>query len=242
MTPSHKDHRGREITMTTTIRTNRQPLRTISGAAAVALSVAVLAGCSSGGSKPSGDISGVQNGAPTTAEPSPSPTLTQAAGAPEIKLPADLTVDIQFKPSGDATKDKVAADLAYALKAFNEAQAVGDINTPGMLYAYTGTAGGYMKQAVDQLTSRGQTVTGNDRYYALTVEVKETGKAVVAYCEDQSKSYAKEKASGKVLTTTPSINDYTDWTMGMELAADKGVWRVASPVAEKGSTRCQSAA
>ncbi|MFJ9521324.1 hypothetical protein ACIRPK_24115 [Kitasatospora sp. NPDC101801] len=228
--------------MTSTIRTHRQPLRTTSGVAAATLLAAVLAGCSSGVSKPSGDISGAQTAAPTTAAPSPSAPATQAAGAPEIKLPADLTVEVQFKPSGDAVKDKVGADLAYALRAFNEAQAVGDINTPGMVFAYTGTAGGYMKQAVDQLTSRQQTVTGLDRYYALTVEVKEAGKAVVAYCEDQSKSFAKEKASGKVLATTPSIADFTDWTMGMELAADKGVWRVASPVAEKGSARCQNAA
>ncbi|GAA2810696.1 hypothetical protein GCM10010441_39190 [Kitasatospora paracochleata] len=227
--------------MTSTTRTHHLPLNAVSGAAAAALLVAVLAGCSSSGSKASSDITGAQSAPPTTASASPSPTAAQPAGAPPIALPDDVIVNLEFKPSGDATKDKVSADLSYALKAFNEAQAKGDINLPSMLYSYTGTAGAYMKQAVDQLTSRNQTITGTDRYYALTVDVKDTSHAVVAYCESQAASYAKDKASGKVLTTTPGINDFTDWTMSMELS-DKGVWRVATPLAEKGSTRCQSAA
>ncbi|MGW4894849.1 hypothetical protein ACWEQL_21655 [Kitasatospora sp. NPDC004240] len=224
--------------MTNAIR--RHAMRTTSAAAAAVLLVGILAGCSSSGSKPSSDITGAQSGPTTaTASATPSPAATQLRSAPPIALPQDFTVQVDFKPSTDAVKDKVAQDLSYALKAFNEAQAKGDINTPGMLYAYTGTAGAYMNQAVQQLKSKGLTITGTSRYYALTVEPKDATHAVVAYCEDQSKGYAKEVSTGKVLTTTPSINDYTDWTVGLELS-DKGVWRVASPLAEKGSTRCQS--
>ncbi|MFF4343203.1 hypothetical protein ACFY00_25150 [Kitasatospora sp. NPDC001540] len=210
---------------------------------AAAATAAVLVGasaCTSGKPKASADITGAQSTSPSpSASASPSPT--QSVGAPEITLPADYSVDVQFKPGGDAVKDKVAADLSYALRAFNEAEATGDINRPGMLFAYTGFAGGYMNQAVSQLNSRGQTVTGSTRYYALTIEVKDPKTVAAAYCEDQAKAYAKDRASGQVRTTTPSINDYTDWTMGLTLS-DKGVWQVSSAQAEKGSTRCQSAA
>ncbi|MFD5610544.1 hypothetical protein [Kitasatospora sp. NPDC127060] len=211
--------------------------------AAAAAAAAVLTGataCGSTGKKTNGDITGAQSTAPTaTASASASPTPTQNPGAPAINLPADYTVDIQFKPGDDATKKAAADGLAYALRAFNEAMATGDVNRPAMVYAYTGAAGGYMNQAITQLNSRNQTISGSDRYYALTIDTKDPKTVVAAYCEDQSKAYAKDKGTGKVLTTTPSPNDYTDWTTGLTLS-DKGVWQVSSTQAEKGSTRCQS--
>jgi hypothetical protein len=206
-----------------------------------ALAMAAAAGCSSSKSTDSGDISGARTAPPSSSPTSSlSPTPTQPAGAPEIMLPTDYTVAIQFKPGDDAIKKQAADGLSYALRAFNEAEATGDINRPAMVYAYTGTAGAYMNQAVQQLSSRNQTISGADRYYALTLDVKDPKTVVAAYCEDQSKAFPKDKASGKVLTSTPSINDYTDWTTTLTLT-DKGVWQVSAAQAEKGSTRCQSA-
>ncbi|WP_331727369.1 hypothetical protein OG871_40205 (plasmid) [Kitasatospora sp. NBC_00374] len=219
----------------------KKTTKLIASAVAAAAVIAGAAGCSSDGKKAGGDITGAQSTSPTaSASASASPTPTSAPGAPAITLPADVAVDIQFKAGDDPVKKQAADGLTYALRAFTEAAATGDINRPGMVYAFTGTAGAYMNQALTQLNSRGQTITGTDRYYALTVDLKDPKTAVTAYCEDQSKSFAKDKASGKVLTTTPSINDYTDWTTALTLS-DKGVWQVSSTQAEKGSTRCQSA-
>ncbi|MFD9125418.1 hypothetical protein [Kitasatospora sp. NPDC059571] len=217
--------------------TKRIKLLTTAAAAAAVLASATA--CSSSSSTNGGDITGAQSTAPT-ASASTTPSPTQAPGAPAIALPSDYTVNVDFKTGDDATKNKAADGLAYALRAFNEAEATGDINRPAMVYAYTGTAGAYMNQAVSQLKSRNQTINGADHYYALAVDVKDSSHVVAAYCEDQSKAYAKDKTSGKVLTTTPSINDYTDWTTALTLS-DKGVWQVSSTQAEKGSTRCQGA-
>ncbi|MFB7376554.1 hypothetical protein ACFC6U_01685 [Kitasatospora purpeofusca] len=221
----------------------KKTTRTLAAAVAAAAVLAGASACASEGKKGGGDIAGVQSTAPT-ATPSATtatPTPTQDPGAPAISLPADYTVDIQFKPGDDPVKKAAADGLAYALRAFNAAEATGDINHPAMVYAFTGAAAGYMNQAVTQLNSHNQTISGANRYYALTVDTKDPKTVVAAYCEDQSKAYAKDKATGKVMTTTPGPNDYTDWTTGLTLS-DKGVWQVSSTQAEKGSTRCQSAA
>ncbi|MEV7123729.1 hypothetical protein [Kitasatospora griseola] len=211
--------------------------------AAAVSAAAVLAGvtaCGSNGKKAGGDISGAQTAAPT-ASAAATASPTQASGAPAINLPSDLTVAVDFKPDDDATKKAAADGLAYALRAFQEAAATGNTDSPAFLYSYSGTGAAYMVGGIKQLSSKGFTTTGATRYYALTLDIKDATHAVAAYCNDESKAFAKDKASGKVQETTPGITDYTDWTTALELS-DKGVWRVTTTQAEKGSTRCQQAA
>ncbi|GAA4981592.1 hypothetical protein GCM10025734_02120 [Kitasatospora paranensis] len=196
-----------------------------------------------GSSKPAGDgtISGAGTAPPTSASSTPaSPTATLPPGAPEVALPADLKVTVQFPATGDAGKDAVAQSLTYALRAFNGALAKGDLQDPAFKYAYDGMARPYMANMIDQLVKRNQTVTGETRYYAPTITIQDATHAAFTYCEDQSKGYAKDKSSGKVLTSTPSVRDYTEWNLGLEKST-QGVWRVTQTLGEKGSTRCQKA-
>ncbi|MER5638208.1 hypothetical protein ABT095_14765 [Kitasatospora sp. NPDC002227] len=209
--------------------------------AAVALLAAAAVGCGSSPKSPASDISGAQSGAPSTsASPSPSASAAQPAGAPVVTLPADLTVDVAFPASGDQAKDAVAQGMTYALRAYNAAFAAGDGQAPAFQYAWDGMARPYMANIIQQLASRGQTITGATRYYAPTITVQDATHAAFTYCEDQSKGYPKDRATGKVLPSTPSIKDYTEWNTGLELSA-KGVWRVTQAVGEKGSQRCQNA-
>jgi len=213
-----------------------RPMRITAMAGAAALIAMAVAGCGSSGNK-GGDITGVQTGSPTAAA-SPSPSASAPAGAPPIALPSDLTVEIQFKPSGDASKDAVSEALGYALKAYNEGMAKGDPQTPAVKYAYYSTGGAYMANIINQLVGRNQTITGTSRYYAPAVTVNDATHAVVNFCEDQTKGFAKDKATGKVLTTTPSLTDYWAWNMGLEQV--DGVWRVAHAEGTKGSQQCQN--
>ncbi|WP_159401060.1 hypothetical protein [Streptomyces sp. NRRL B-24484] len=204
------------------------------------LAVTAAAACTS--SKPAGDgtISGAQSAPPSAATASASPTPSLPAGAPEVVLPADLKVTVAFPATGEADKDAVAQSLTYALRAFNGALAKGDLQDPAFKYAYDGMARPYMANMIDQLVKRNQTVTGETRYYAPTITIQDATHAAFTYCEDQSKGYAKDKSSGKVLTSTPSVRDYTEWNLGLEKSA-QGVWRVTQTLGEKGSTRCQNA-
>ncbi|MFJ5120936.1 hypothetical protein [Kitasatospora sp. NPDC088548] len=213
----------------------------IRSGAAVALLAAAAVGCTSGSKSPGSDINGAQSGTPSaSASPSPSASATQPAGAPVVTLPADLTVDVAFPPSGDAAKDAVAQGMTYALRAYNAAFAAGDGQAPAFQYAWDGMARPYMADIIQQLASRGQTITGSTRYYAPTITVKDATHAAFTYCEDQSKGFPKDKATGKVTPSTPSIKDYTEWNTGLELSA-QGVWRVTQAAGEKGSQRCQNA-
>lgn len=207
-----------------------------------ALALATTAACTSD-AKPSGNgtISGAQTApATTSASPTASPTPTQPAGAPEITLPADLKVTAQFTATGDADKDNVAQSLTYALRAYNGALAAGDARTAAFTYSWDGMARPYMANIIGQLVQRNQTITGETRYYAPTVTVTDANHAAATYCEDQSKGFPKDRATGQVSASTPSVRDYTEWNVGLEKSA-QGVWRVTNALGEKGSTRCQSA-
>lgn len=210
--------------------------------AAVALLAAAAVGCTSSSKSPASDINGAQSSTPTTtsASPTPSASATQPAGAPVVTLPADLTVDVSFPASGDATKDAVAQGMTYALRAYNAAFAAGDGQAPAFQYAWDGMARPYMAAIIQQLAGRGQTITGTTRYYAPTITVTDATHAAFTFCEDQSKGFPKDKVTGAVLPSTPSIKDFTEWNTGLELSA-QGVWRVTQTVGEKGSQRCQSA-
>ncbi len=230
--------------MQTTTTLRRTGRTTALGGAVLALVAAAAVGCASSKSSAGGDITGVQSGSPTTAaataSASASASATQPAGAPAVTLPADLTVNVQFPASGDATKDAVAQSMTYALRAYNGAFAKGDGQDPAFVYSWDGMARPYMADIISQLAKRNQTITGTTRYYAPTITVKDATHAALNYCEDESKGYAKDKTTGQVLTGTPGVQDYTEWTTGLELST-QGMWRVTQALGEKGSSRCQNA-
>ncbi|MFB7674114.1 hypothetical protein ACFC26_22145 [Kitasatospora purpeofusca] len=208
------------------------------------LALTAAAACSSSKPATDGTINGAQSASPTTATPTPtataSPTASQPAGAPEIVLPADLKVTVAFPATGDADKDSVAQSLTYALRAYNGAFAAGDAQSPAFLYSWDGMARPYMGNIIGQLVGRNQTITGETRYYAPTITVTDATHVAATYCEDQSKGYPKDRTTGQVQTSTPSVRDFTEWNIGLEKSS-KGIWQVTQALGEKGSDRCAKA-
>ncbi|MFJ1757650.1 hypothetical protein [Kitasatospora sp. NPDC088134] len=206
------------------------------------LALAAAAACTS--SKPAGDgtISGAQStpGAIASASASASATSAQPAGAPAVVLPPDLQIATSFDTKGDGDKEAVAQGLDYALRAYNGAFAAGDPENAAFKYSWDGVARPYMANIIGQLVQRNQTITGQTRYYAAAFTLTDATHAAATYCEDQSKGYPKDRTTGQVQTSTPSVRDFTEWNVGLEKSA-QGVWRVTNALGEKGSTKCQSA-
>ncbi|GAA1894756.1 hypothetical protein GCM10009753_24570 [Streptantibioticus ferralitis] len=202
---------------------------------AVALSTAaalLLSACGGGSpSKPSGKIAGAQSNSPTAA----SPSSAAPKGAPEIKLPSDVKVEIE-DPSGDPATAEPSADLQYAIRALREGYAQGNGQVPSMLYAYGPDAGIYWSQLIKKFRDQDKTITGTYRYYSMKVKLTSGSTAAGSYCEDQRQAFAKDIKTGKVYKTTPSNDDF--FLNTVKLTKDQGVWKVAEASWKKGDSSC----
>lgn len=146
-----------------------------------------------------------------------------------FKFPADYTLTVDPDTTGDPVKDAILADNADFMKAYNEALASGDANDP-LLLAYGVPAGiSYWQQGIIQQHSKGLTITGTERIYNRSVDKVDTTKnpatATVYVCDDQSKAFDKEIATGKVHVTPVTDNSFVLYYFGVEKSAT-GVWQV----------------
>ncbi|MFB7494079.1 hypothetical protein ACFC09_05140 [Streptomyces sp. NPDC056161] len=204
--------------------------------AALALSVTACGGDSTGDS--SGDkIKGTDSGQSGSATPSTSASATAGTNAPAFDLPSDITVTVDRQPTGDATKDAVLRDVAYAAQARVEAFGKGDGETANLSRFLAANARIYWADRVAEFKKEGLTVTGDYRYYGFEVTDVVNGKAAAHYCEDQSKAYNKEIKTGKVQRTQPSDKDFVLYTV--QAARDSaGDWQVVQQNWTKGDASC----
>lgn len=193
----------------------------------------------------SGDSGGDKiTGAPTatSASPSPSGSPTGAparpAGAPEIRLPADVQVEIEEPGAGvDAATDKAVGDLEYAIRALRDGYAQGSGTVPSMLHSYGMQAGLYWSKLIKEFSDQGKTIMGVYRYYDIKVTPTSATSSTATYCEDQRQAYAKVRKTGVVLRTTPSRDDF--FLNTVQLVKDaQGVWKVNNVVWKKGDASC----
>lgn len=177
--------------------------------------------------------------APATTPPTSAPATTEApAGAPEIKLPADVHVEIT-DPSAtgeDAATKKAVGDLKYAITALLDGTAQGRGDVPSMTYSYTGSAGAYWSQRITAVRKAGQTITGTYRYYRLDAQASGAG-MLSHYCEDQSKAFGKDLKTNKVKRNVPSEKSYLYYTVNLIKDAG-GTWQVAQVNWTKGAKEC----
>ncbi|MFD4410381.1 hypothetical protein [Streptomyces sp. NPDC058466] len=203
--------------------------------AAVTFSVA---GCSSDSSKdPANDkIAGADSGAPSTNSPTASASAEK--NAPTFDFPSDITVKVDRKPTGDATKDAILRDVAYSAQARLEAFGEGKGQTANMNRFFAVPALTYWAGRVTTVKNDGLTVTGDYRFFNFNVTDVANGKtAAVRYCEDQSKGYSKEIKSKKVLRTQPSDKDFILYTL-QAVKDSAGDWQVAQQNWKKGDASC----
>ncbi|MFG2939804.1 hypothetical protein [Streptomyces sp. NPDC048282] len=202
-----------------------------------ALAVSVT-GCSSdsGNSSANDKIKGADSSESASASPSASESADK--NAPSFAFPSDITVTVDRKSTGDATKDAILRDLAYAAQARLEAFAKGNGQTVNLNRYFAGYARTYWIDRVAQVKKDGLTVTGHYRYFDFAVTDVANGKAAaVRYCEDQSNAYGKVIKTQKVQKTKPSDDDFILNTL--QVAKDSaGDWQVTGQHWKKGDASC----
>ncbi len=184
-------------------------------AAACAISAALLlTGC--GSSKTAAPAApGITGAQSASAAPSASPSASPSATpAPTAVLPAGFTIQVDGGPTGDPVKDAVlAANLSYYRAVF---QAVGKQNADDSLYQlWTGqetvlvNARQSTEKYIQAFISGGDSIYGTLRVYDRNVTLTSASKASLTWCEDQTKTFDKVVATGKVLYNAPSRASYT---------------------------------
>ncbi|MDF9813829.1 hypothetical protein [Streptomyces sp. SPB162] len=207
-------------------------------AAALTLATALALTACGGEDKASDKIPGVPTTAPTTPAATPSATATEA-GAPKFVLPPDIKIQIDGFEDADATKKAVLRDTGYAITAILEAESKIIVKeTPNFKRYFTGLQGAQFADTIIEQARSGNVITGTYHYYQSNVKILGTGVASVAYCEDQRKGFDKVAKTGKVNTTTPSLQDFRQWTMTMSKNAS-GDWQVLRYTWALGAKKCQ---
>lgn len=199
--------------------------------AAVVLAVSVgllLTACGGGDSNSADKIQPSGTASPSAAaSTSATPTATSSgSAAPVFDLPSDITVKFEGFDSTDPTKKAVLTGATYAAQAVLEMEAKQYTKvTPNFSRFFTGSFGAEFADTVLSQNADGSLITGYYHYYSPVVKSIGNGNVSVQYCEDQRKAYAKDAKTGAVSVTTPSLNDFEQWTLLMT-KADSGEWTV----------------
>ncbi|WBB64007.1 hypothetical protein O7599_16460 [Streptomyces sp. WMMC500] len=204
-------------------------------AAAVAAAALLLTGCGDDGGSSGDEIEGAKTG---NKEPSADPSAGEP-GAPRFDLPDDVEVEIAEDATGDERKDAILRDHGYALMAQQEAYAATEATANFAKY-WDGEAAATFEADFATYRKDGITITGLDTFYFREVTSLKDGRAVVAYCEDQSRAYVKDTETGKVDKTPATLDSYIDARATMEKGADG--WKVVDYQATRGSKECRDEA
>jgi hypothetical protein len=211
--------------------------RSLPVAAAFAATTALLlTACGGGGDSPKGNdkIAGADTGDTKT---SASPSATGPANRPRITLPSDLSDRFENWRTGDAAKDAVLADVERRVDATNYAIAEGNADLPALGFYYSDNALADARDWVTSIVKDGYSITGVNRYYNAKVDVFDSASAGVVYCEDQSKAFAKDRKSSKILKTGVTDKSYVLYATRLE--KDKqGVWQTTKLTSQRGHKSC----
>ncbi|MER6268890.1 hypothetical protein [Streptomyces sp900105755] len=215
--------------------------RTLPVAAALAATAALLLTACGGGDDSSKDkndkIAGAGTGGSGSPSPSASPSAPADKNAPAFNFPSDIKVTVDRESTGDATKDAVLRDVAYAAQARIEAFGTGDGQTANVNRYFAANARIFWVNRVAEFKKEGLTVTGQYRYYGFEVTDIASGKAAARYCEDQGKAYDKVIKTGKVQRTKPSDKSFVLYTVQAQRDS-VGDWQVAQQSWKKGDAAC----
>ncbi|MER5397752.1 hypothetical protein [Streptomyces sp. NPDC002599] len=212
--------------------------RTLPVATAFAATTALLlTACGGGDDSPKANdkIAGADQG--STRSASPSASASDNADRPDITLPGDLSDKFESWTTGDASKDAVLADVGRRVDATNYAIAKGDAELPALGVYYSGTALADAGDWVTSIVKGGYSITGVNRYYNAKIDLFDSASAGVVYCEDQSKAFAKDRKTGKVIKTAVTAKSYVLYTTRLE-KNEKGVWQTTKLTSQRGHKSC----
>ncbi|MEU2334894.1 hypothetical protein ABZ608_15110 [Streptomyces sp. NPDC013172] len=215
--------------------------RTLPVATALAATAALLLTACGGGNDSSKDNDKITGaGAGGTDSPSPSASASADKNAPAFAFPSDVKVTVEKESTGDATRDAVLRDLAYAAQARLEGLVKGDGQTANMSRYYAADALVYFDKQIADTRKKGLTSTGSYRYYNFKVLDLSGQTATARYCEDQRQAFAKEIKTNTVHRTTPSNDDFIQ--VSVQTAKDSGGdWQVRRVSWKKATAECVQA-
>ncbi|MDT9701883.1 hypothetical protein [Streptomyces sp. P17] len=91
---------------------------------------------------------------------------------------------------------------------------------------------------VQQYIDGGDTWTGVSRYFDYKVTLSGADKVYVTYCSDESKSYIKNRKTGKVDKSPATADSYVLYNTSLT-KNDKGVWQTTNTASNGGDQACQ---
>ncbi|MEU0966560.1 hypothetical protein ABZ357_14530 [Streptomyces sp. NPDC005917] len=196
-----------------------------------------MTGCSSdsGNSSANDKIKGA--GSSESASASPSASASAEKNAPSFDFPSDITVAVDRKETGDATKDAILRDVGYASQARIEAFGQGNGQTVNLNRYFAANARIFWVNRVAEFKKEGHTVTGHYRYYGFKVTDVSKAKAAARYCEDQNKAYDKVIKTGKVQRTPSSDKGFVLNTVQAQRDS-AGDWQVTQQSWKRGDAEC----
>ncbi|CAM5726729.1 Lipoprotein OS=Streptomyces albaduncus OX=68172 GN=FHS32_001130 PE=4 SV=1 [Streptomyces griseoloalbus] len=217
---------------------NRRPTL-LAALALTAAAALTLSACGSDDDTPAKDkdtIAGADTG--DKKSPSPSETPSDSGSRPKIAFPADAKNVFEGGETGDPTKDAVLADSASGVNSVDEAIFEGNTDTEALGFYNADKALSSAITYVQRYIDANDTWIGETRYFDREVTLKGARKAYVTYCSDESKSYIKNKKTGKVDKSPATSNSYVLYNAALTKNAE-GVWQTTDVVSKRGAKECQ---
>ncbi|GGV31026.1 lipoprotein [Streptomyces longisporoflavus] len=216
---------------------NRRPTL-LAATALTAAAVLSLSACGGGGdvAKENDKIAGAGTG---DKRQSPTPTASDdGIERPEIKLPKDVRNVFEGGETGDAKKDAILADNERRITSIDEAITVDAEKHPALAFYSSGDALLSAANHVQGFYKKDKTFVGTTRYYDREVRFLKGGAAAVTYCEDTSKTYPKDRRTGKVDRSIPeSEQDYAFYNTRLD-KNENGVWQTTNVLTTTAAKRC----
>jgi len=221
---------------------NRRPTL-LAALALTATAALTLSACGSDDDSPSKDkdkdndkIAGVDTGGEKSA--SPSADAPDSGGRPKITFPSDAKNVFEYEKTGDSAKDAALADSTLAVNAVDEAIFESDTGTTALGFYIKDKALSSYITYVQKYIGDGETWVGETRYSKYKVSLSNAGKAYVTYCSDESKSYIKNKKTGKVDRSPATSDAYVLYNASLTKNSD-GIWQTTDVVSNRGNKACQ---
>jgi hypothetical protein len=218
-------------------------VRTAVSAAALAAAAALTLTACGGGS---GDGNDKISAAPSTTTTTP-PSTPSATGEaplkidPALAMPSDVKVVFDWATPKNASQAAALSGAANYIQAIDHAVVKQNKNDVGLRGYAADDALSYAQHFVQENLDAKLTLTGTDRYYEPTfVAGGSTETAEVKLCDDQSKLYSKDVATGKVHVTGASDRNYVLYDIVMvKLPAAHELWQAHAITVKEKALQCK---
>jgi hypothetical protein len=216
----------------------------VTTAALAATAALALAACGGGGGSGDSDKIASSPTATSTAAATTPPTPTGGAPLkidPSLALPADLKVTFTWPTPANSAQAAALSSAANYIQAIDHAVVKQNKNDPPLRAYAADDALAYAQSFVQENVAAKLTVTGTDSYYRPVLSTLGGGDSIdVKLCNNQSKVYSKEIATGKVNVTPVDDRSYVLYDIVMvKLPTAHAIWQAHSITVKEKSLQCK---